>query len=145
MPFQLPANLNPSLTADMELQHPSGTSKSKVIAVVAESVYCFKSYPTTPEYEHVAQEMIKRWPCLAKGSSVVSWKINDGSNINRDSCVYIYACMAFSHFSLWVNHSGHLRPESLQERIIKTSHLVHCLYFTYFPLSYTAIYHMSSC
>ena len=27
MPFQLPANLNPSLTAAMELQHPPGPSQ----------------------------------------------------------------------------------------------------------------------
>lgn len=46
-------------------------SSSVVTKMESDAIYCFKSYPSTSELNHVATQMIKRWPFLSKGVSVI--------------------------------------------------------------------------
>jgi len=73
MPFQLPTNINPDLADSLKTEHPSLKVQSKIAGIVADAVYFHKSYPTTAELRHVAQQMAKQWPCLTRGGSCVSF------------------------------------------------------------------------
>ena len=71
-PFQLPVNFNPTIAEALRNESLSGKSRAKFISVIAESIFRHKSYPTADEYEHVAQQIVKKWPFLSKGGSYVS-------------------------------------------------------------------------
>lgn len=73
-PFQLPANFNPTIADALKNETLSGKPRTKFISVIAESIFRYKSYPTTEEYEHVAQQIVKKWPFLSKSGSYVSLK-----------------------------------------------------------------------
>ena len=59
-PFQLPVNFNPTINEALQNESLTGKSRARFISVIAESIFRHKSYPTTDEYEHVAQQMVKK-------------------------------------------------------------------------------------
>ena len=71
-PFQLPVNFNPTIASALENETLSGKSRTKFVSVIAESIYGYKSYPTNDEYDHVAEQIVKKWPFLCKSGSYVS-------------------------------------------------------------------------
>lgn len=74
MPFELPRNYEPSVMAALKKKMLSGRSKGKFIKAVAAAIFRFKGYPTTPEYEHIGQQIISKYPFLKSmsGSGYVS-------------------------------------------------------------------------
>ena len=74
LPFELPRNFPAVVMADLSSHMLSSKGKSKFIAAVAASIFRFKSYPTKEEYEHVGQQIIKKFPFLrsASGTGYVS-------------------------------------------------------------------------
>lgn len=77
MPFQLPANMNPDLAESLNEEIPSLKSQSRIASLVADTIFFHKSYPSTDELRHVAQQMVKRWPSLTRGGSYVSLSTNN--------------------------------------------------------------------
>lgn len=71
-PFQLPVNFNPTIADALRNETLSGKARTKFVSVIAEAIFRYKSYPTTEEYEHVAQQIVKKWPFLSKSGSYVS-------------------------------------------------------------------------
>ena len=71
-PFQLPVNFNPTIADALTNKSLCGKPRTKFISVIAEAIFRHKSYPTTEEYEHVAQQIVKKWPFLNKSGSYVS-------------------------------------------------------------------------
>ena len=62
IPFILPNNYPPIVTAGLQAKHLTGKAMVKFITVIANTVFNQKSYPTREEKEHGAQQCIKTFP-----------------------------------------------------------------------------------
>ena len=71
-PFQLPVNLQSTIADALRNESLSAKSCAKFLSVIADSIFRHKSYPTNDEYEHIAQQIVKKGPFLSKGGSYVS-------------------------------------------------------------------------
>ena len=49
-----------------------GLPRKKFITSIAEAIFAHKTHPTSAEYNHVALEIVKKWPFLGGQSSYVS-------------------------------------------------------------------------
>ena len=65
-PFQLPVNFNPTIADALRNETLSGKPRTKFVSVIAEAIFRYKSYPTTEEYEHVAQQIVRNGHFSAK-------------------------------------------------------------------------------
>ena len=63
-PFELPINFQPKIQEGLDEKNLTGRARAKFITAIAEAIYRSKSYPTRDEYEHVAQQIVKRWTFL---------------------------------------------------------------------------------
>ena len=74
MPFELPLNYPPIVMADLEQNKLCGRARAKFIASIASAIFKYKNYPTTDEYNHVGQQIIKKYSFLksSSGSGYVS-------------------------------------------------------------------------
>ena len=71
-PFQLPINFQPNIQTGLDKHNLTGRTRAKFITAVAEAIYRFKSYPTRDEYEHVAQQIVQKWPFMDSATGHVS-------------------------------------------------------------------------
>ena len=71
-PFQLPVNFNPTISLVCWKMRLSGKPRSKFVSVIAELIDGYKRYPTNDEYDHVAEQIVKKWLFLCKSGSYVS-------------------------------------------------------------------------
>ena len=60
---------------DLKLNRLSGGARAKFIASVCSAIFQYKSLPTTDEYNHVGEQIVKKYPFLKSksGSGYVSW------------------------------------------------------------------------
>lgn len=72
MPFDLPLNFQPYIQAGLDEENLTGKARAKFITSIAEAVYRFKSYPTKEEYEHVANQVVKKWGFMETKTGHVS-------------------------------------------------------------------------
>ena len=72
MPFDLPRNFQPNIQAGLDEKNLTGRARAKFITSIAEAIYRFKSYPTREEYEHVANQIVKKWTFLETKTGHVS-------------------------------------------------------------------------
>ena len=73
-PFELPRNYPKEVMDDLKLNRLSGGVRAKFIASVCSAIFQYKSLPTTDEYNHVGEQIIKKYPFLKSksGSGYVS-------------------------------------------------------------------------
>ena len=73
-PFELPHNYPKEVMDDLKLNRLSGGARAKFIASVCSAIFQYKSLPTKDEYNHVGEEIIKKYPFLKSksGSGYVS-------------------------------------------------------------------------
>ena len=71
-PFELPINFSPDIMAGLQEEHLVGNPRRKFITAIANSIFRFKSYPTDVEYNHVGQQVNKKWKFLDTGGGYVS-------------------------------------------------------------------------
>ena len=64
MPFELPKNYKPVVMSELDKGFLSGKGKTKFIADVAAAIFRFKSYPTNEEKQHVAHQIVSKYPFL---------------------------------------------------------------------------------
>ena len=69
------------------------------MTAIAHSVFTYKSYPTKAEFEHVAQEMIKKWKFLATLGTV--------------SIQYYYCVISFPNICIIINFITSLKTNPL--------------------------------
>lgn len=67
IPFELPINFQPSIMEGLKNENLTGRRRAKFLTAIAEAIYRFKSYPLTPEYDRVAQQIVKKWSFLKGG------------------------------------------------------------------------------
>ncbi|KAM9347670.1 sterile alpha motif domain-containing protein 3-like [Symphorus nematophorus] len=82
-PFVIPAfsfDVELKLRQGNEAFHRDGTlldiskdMKSDILDKLAEAIYAHNPYPSRDEYDHVAQALIKKHPCLKEPGSVSGW------------------------------------------------------------------------
>ena len=72
IPFELPRNFQPNIQAGLDENNLTGRARAKFITSIAEAIYRFKSYPTREEYEHVANQIVKKWEFLETRTGHVS-------------------------------------------------------------------------
>lgn len=53
------------------LKQVFGKPRAKLITIIAQAVYRYKSYPTIDEIRHVVQQMYQKWPFLNDGKNFV--------------------------------------------------------------------------
>ena len=63
-PFELPHNFPQIVTAGLEDRKLSGKARSKFLSCVAAAIYMKKCYPTSDEYRHIGDTIIKTYPFL---------------------------------------------------------------------------------
>ena len=73
MPFDLPRNFQPNIEAGLNEENLTGKARAKFITSIAEAIYRFKSYPTREEYEHVANQVVKKWAFMETKTGHVSY------------------------------------------------------------------------
>ena len=71
-PFELPINFSPDKMVGLQEEHLVANPRRKFITAIANSIFRFKSYPTDSEYQHVGQQVIKKWKLLDTGGGCVS-------------------------------------------------------------------------
>ena len=64
-PFPLPTNYRQAIAHGLKEGKLVGFQKAKLISTVANAILAYKSYPTGDELQHVALQMLKKWPFLA--------------------------------------------------------------------------------
>ena len=59
---------------DLKLNRLSGGARAKFVASVCSAIFQYKSLPTKDEYNHVGEEIVKKYPFLKSksGSGYVS-------------------------------------------------------------------------
>lgn len=72
IPLDLPHNFQPKIQEGLDQKNLTGRARAKFITSIAEAMYWFKSYPTKEEYDHVANQMVKKWPFLETRTGHVS-------------------------------------------------------------------------
>ncbi len=75
-PFELPRNFQPRIQAGLDDKNLTGRARAKFVTSVAEAIYRFKSYPTREEYEHVAQQVVRKWTFLETRTGHVSYLLS---------------------------------------------------------------------
>lgn len=73
MPFDLPRNFQTNIQTGLDEKSLTGRTRAKFITSIAEAIYRFKSYPTKEEYEHVANQIVKKWAFLETRTGHVSY------------------------------------------------------------------------
>lgn len=75
MPFELPLNYPFKVSIGLDNKNLVGKSYSKFISSIAGSAYRFKKYPTKEEYDHVAYQIVEKYPFLksSNGTGIVSY------------------------------------------------------------------------
>jgi len=73
IPFELPRNYHKDVTEELSHNRLSGKARTKFIASVCSAIFKYKSFPTTPEYNHVADQIVEKYPFLKSksGSGIV--------------------------------------------------------------------------
>ena len=64
IPFKLPINYPKDVMEELSHNRLSGKARTKFIASVCSAIFTYKSLPTTPEYNHVAEQIVKKYPFL---------------------------------------------------------------------------------
>lgn len=72
-PFPVPKNFPQAISLALANKNLTGNNRSKFLGIIAQSMYRFKNYPTEEEYIDVVQELVKKWPFLDGGNSIVCW------------------------------------------------------------------------
>ncbi len=62
--FELPHNFPQTVTEGLEDRKLSGKARSKFLSCVAAAIYMKKCYPTSDEYRHIGDTIIKTYPFL---------------------------------------------------------------------------------
>lgn len=75
-PFELPINFQPKIQIGLDENNLTGRTRAKFVTAIAEAMYRFKSYPLKNEYEHVAQQIVKKWTFLEGANGHVSQFFN---------------------------------------------------------------------
>lgn len=70
-PFPIPKNFPQAITLALADKNLAGRNRAKFIAIIAQSIYRFKNYPTEDEYIDVVQQLVKKWPDLDGGKGIV--------------------------------------------------------------------------
>ena len=71
-PFSLPSNFSHSVVSGLEEKHLVGKARTKFITAIASAMFQHKSYPTRDEYDHVVQQVFRKWPFLRVRNGDVS-------------------------------------------------------------------------
>ena len=64
IPFELPHNYPKEVMDDLKQNRLSGGARPKFISSVCSAIFQFKSLPTTDEYNHVGEQIVKKYPFL---------------------------------------------------------------------------------
>ena len=64
IPFELPHNYPQDVMDELKENRLSGRARAKFIASICSAIFKYKSLPTTSEYNHVAEQIIKQYPFL---------------------------------------------------------------------------------
>lgn len=72
-PFPLPQNFIPAVAFALQEKKLTGKTRAKFVTALANSVFIYKSYPTSRELEDVCREVIKKWEFLGTSSGIVSF------------------------------------------------------------------------
>ena len=73
MPFDMPRNFQPFIQKGLNEENLTGRARAKFITSVAGAIYLLKSYPTREEYDHVTNQMVKKWGFLDTRTGHVSY------------------------------------------------------------------------
>ena len=90
IPFELPHIFPASVMCELENGILTGKGKSKFVAEVAAAMFCYKSYPTKEEYDHVGQQIIEKYSFLrsSSGNGYVSGNLFCYLKKKKKCCVY---------------------------------------------------------
>ena len=74
-PFELPRNYPKEVMDDLKLNRLSVGARAKFIASICSAFFQYKSLPTKDEYDHIGEEIVKKYPFLKSksGSGYVSF------------------------------------------------------------------------
>lgn len=78
-PFQFPQNYPPEVECALKTKSMMPRTMNRFLTTLARSIYSEKCYPTAREYQHVAQEVIRKYPFLASPA---------GTPYVRICCIY---------------------------------------------------------
>ena len=75
IPFELPHNYPKEVMHDLKQNRLSRAARAKFIASICSAIFLYKFLPTTDEYNHVGEQIVKKYPFLKNksGSGYVSY------------------------------------------------------------------------
>ena len=71
-PFPIRTNFTRDITKCLEEKCLTGKARMKFITAIASSIFQVKSYPTREEYNHVCEQLLRKWPFLRSRTGYVS-------------------------------------------------------------------------
>lgn len=78
IPFELPKNFSQDVKKDLKENRLIGRARAKFITSICSAIFRYKAYPNKAEYNHVGEEIVKKYPFLRSktGSGYVSSVLN---------------------------------------------------------------------
>ena len=64
IPFDLPLNYSQVVMEGLDRKILNGIAFSKFVLSVSSAIFRYTTQPTTPEYHHVAQQIVEKYPFL---------------------------------------------------------------------------------
>ena len=78
MPFELPRSYPQEVQNDLCENRLTKRSRAKFIARICSAIFRYKAFPSTAEYNHVGEQIVKKYPFLRNktGTGYISSSIN---------------------------------------------------------------------
>jgi len=61
----MPTNFTKAVNDGLKSEKLMGLPRVKLVSTIADAIHAYKAYPTHQELQHVAIQMVTKWPFLA--------------------------------------------------------------------------------